>query len=61
MLFLNVYILGSTTPEGFVVCTIEGFLYEVVDRHIVKYVRKGHLQTSDDWRQTWKQAKIHKN
>ena len=28
------------------------------DRFVAKFVRRGHVQTPDDWLRTWKQAKI---
>ena len=49
---------GTCNPEGFVIRTLSGFPYNALDKNVIKYVRKGHIQTSDDWRQTWKQAKL---
>lgn len=39
--------LGLNTPEGFVVRTAAAFSDDTFERAIAKYVRKGHIQTSD--------------
>jgi hypothetical protein len=49
---------GSCTPEGFVVRTLEGFSYERFDSHVAKFVRRGHIQTDETWRRTWRAAKL---
>lgn len=35
--------------EGFVVRTADGFNYKDFSKRVVKYVRKGHVQTSTHW------------
>lgn len=41
--------LNAETQEGFVVRNANSFSYEDFQRNIVKYVRKGHVQTEDHW------------
>ena len=52
--------LGSCRPEGFVIRTVQSFSYDELDKNVVKYVRKNHVQTNSDWRLKWKQAKLRK-
>ncbi len=39
----------GSTGEGYVVRTIEGFLYNKFAEHTAKFVRKGHVQTDSHW------------
>jgi predicted kinase len=48
----------KVTPEGFVVRLAAAFSNEVFPQSCGKYVRKGHVQTKDDWRRTWKKAVV---
>jgi hypothetical protein len=41
--------LDLATQEGYVVRTIEGFAYEDFQKHVAKWVRKGHVQTDQHW------------
>lgn len=49
---------SRATPEGFVVRLVEGFSDAQFDRSIAKYVRANHVQTTADWRRTWKKASL---
>lgn len=49
---------GSCGPEGFVVRSVGSFPYSCLSEQTAKYVRRGHVQTSDGWLRTWKQAKL---
>ncbi|KAJ9454864.1 hypothetical protein DIPPA_13758 [Diplonema papillatum] len=44
--------------EGFVVRTSGAIARHDFDRKVAKYVRKGHVQTTPDWKRTWKQATL---
>ena len=37
------------SDEGFVVRTFDGFNYDEFSTHVVKWVRKGHVQTDKHW------------
>lgn len=37
------------SDEGFVVRTFDGFKYDEFSTHVVKWVRKGHVQTDTHW------------
>jgi hypothetical protein len=41
--------LDLTKQEGYVVRTEEGFRYQAFQRHVAKWVRKGHVQTDQHW------------
>ena len=45
-------------PEGFVVRAAGGFSDAEFPMAVAKYVRKGHVQTDDDWRRTWRKAAL---
>jgi hypothetical protein len=44
--------------EGFVVRTRGSFLIEDFAENVVKYVRKGHVQTDEHWSKKWKKNKL---
>ena len=55
---------GSTfggDMEGFVIRPAGAFVEVAGNRfeNVAKYVRKGHVQTDEGWRRTWRKAKIH--
>lgn len=41
--------LNLEKQEGFVIRNVKGFHYNDADKNIAKWVRKGHVQTSDHW------------
>lgn len=41
--------IDISTTEGYVLRTMDGFKYEDFDKHVAKYVRKGHVQTDEHW------------
>ena len=41
------------TIEGFVVRTIDEFPIDDMGKNMAKWVRKGHVQTDDHWRNNW--------
>jgi len=45
--------LGGDAIEGFVVRTVDAFAIEDFSTHVVKYVRKGHVQTDEHWSKNW--------
>jgi hypothetical protein len=49
---------GKDGPEGFVIRVADGFSNKDFERNVAKFVRKGHIQTNEDWSRTWKQAKL---
>ncbi|KAG2385921.1 hypothetical protein C9374_003070 [Naegleria lovaniensis] len=51
---------GREGLEGFVLKTTQSFSTKDFERNIAKYVRKGHIQTDENWGKTWKQAKLNK-
>jgi ATP-dependent RNA circularization protein (DNA/RNA ligase family) len=44
--------------EGFVVRLAESFSFNNFSKYVVKYVRKGHVQTDKHWTKNWKRANI---
>ena len=53
--------LGGDAIEGFVVRTVVGFKKEEFSKHVVKYVRKGHVQTDEHWSRNWTKNKLKKS
>ncbi|EFC45507.1 predicted protein [Naegleria gruberi] len=49
---------GGEGLEGFVIKSTQTFANKDFERNIAKYVRKGHIQTDENWGKTWKSAKI---
>lgn len=47
-LFKNMYI-NTEKQEGFVVRLIDSFKYEDFSKSVIKWVRKGHIQTDEHW------------
>lgn len=47
--------------EGVVVRNIESYPIEDFDKNVVKYVRKGHVQTDQFWQRNWKKANLYRN
>jgi RNA ligase/AAA domain len=45
-------------PEGFVIRIAGGFSQDDFSQSMAKYVRKGHVQTDDSFRRTWKKATV---
>ena len=41
--------LDEHTSEGFVVRASESFTYDEFGSNVMKWVRKGHVQTSEHW------------
>jgi RNA ligase len=41
--------LDLATQEGYVVRTKESFSYDIFQKHVAKWVRKGHVQTDQHW------------
>ena len=50
--------LGSQDTEGFVVRTASAIRSDQFGKCIAKFVRKGHIQTDDNWTKTWKKVKL---
>ena len=48
-LYTGVSKLGGE-QEGYVVRTVDGFPFDESDSHLAKFVRMGHIQTSDRWK-----------
>lgn len=48
----------GSTIEGIVVKNIESFPIEEFNKNVIKYVRKGHVQTDQFWAKNWKKAKL---
>jgi predicted kinase len=46
-------------PEGFVIRLQQEFCDDTFERSMAKFVRKGHVQTDDSWKRTWKKAKLY--
>lgn len=44
--------------EGVVVRNIESYPIDEFQKNVVKYVRKGHVQTDQFWAKNWKKAKL---
>jgi len=51
---------GKEGMEGFVIKTTTSFPTKDFERNIAKYVRKGHIQTDENWGKTWKSATLKK-
>lgn len=49
---------GVDGPEGFVIRIADGFHNNDFEKCVAKFVRKGHIQTDEDWSRTWKAAKL---
>lgn len=49
---------GKDGPEGFVIRKIDAFHNKDFEFHVAKFVRKGHIQTDENWSRTWKQARL---
>ena len=52
-------ILGGVR-EGFVIRVADEFLVSEFSRNVFKYVRRGHIATTEHWSKNWKQAKLNK-
>ena len=50
--------LGGDAVEGFVVRVTDSFNKEDFSKNVVKYVRKGHVQTDEHWSKNWIQNKL---
>jgi len=50
--------LGGNSIEGFVVRTVKEFNKKDFSYHVVKYVRKGHVQTDEHWSKNWIKNKL---
>ena len=48
----------GNTIEGVVVRNINGYPVNEFDKNVVKYVRKGHVQTDQHWARSWKKAEL---
>jgi len=48
----------KVSPEGFVIRLDQGFRNSEFGHCVSKYVRKGHVQTKDAWKGTWKKAVV---
>lgn len=46
--------------EGFVMRVAESFHTNKFNENVVKYVRKGHVQTDEHWTRNWQKAKVKK-
>ena len=46
--------------EGYVVRKYNSFPVEDFDKHVAKFVRKGHVQTTQHWTRTWTPNKMSK-
>lgn len=44
--------------EGIVTRDVEGFSESDFGRHLLKYVRKGHVKTDEHWTRKWRRAKL---
>jgi hypothetical protein len=44
--------LDLSIQEGYVVRTVKSFAYEDFQKHVAKWVRKGHVQTDQHWMHT---------
>ena len=47
--FLKNYKINTEKQEGFVIRVASSFEYENFNKSVAKWVRKGHVQTSDHW------------
>ncbi len=52
--------LGGTR-EGIVVRNASSFHNDDFTQNVMKWVRKGHVQTDEHWTRTWRKANIYKN
>lgn len=52
--------LGGSS-EGIVVRNANSFHNDDFSQNIMKWVKKGHVQTDEHWTRTWKKADIYKN
>ena len=50
--------LGGDDVEGFVVRVVDSFKKDEFSNNVVKYVRKGHVQTDEHWSKNWIQNKL---
>lgn len=46
-------VLNTETQEGFVIRVRSEFPYSAFRQSVAKYVREGHVQTSEHWKRTW--------
>lgn len=46
--------------EGYVIRKLDSFKNDDFAKNIVKYVRKGHVQTDEHWSKNWKAASLNK-
>lgn len=53
--------LGGDAIEGFVVRSVESFKITDFSKHVVKYVRNGHVQTDEHWSKNWILNKLKKD
>ena len=51
-------ILGSTDREGFVIRSAAAIKANQFGKFIAKFVRKGHIQTDQNWAKKWQKAKL---
>lgn len=47
-----------TTIEGIVTRNINGYSTNAFSQNVFKYVRKGHVKTSEHWTRHWKRARL---
>jgi hypothetical protein len=50
--------LFGGAQEGYVVRNVESFEYSKFQQNVTKYVRKGHVQTTEQWSTNWKPNKM---
>ncbi|SFE06009.1 RNA ligase [Chitinophaga sp. CF118] len=48
----------QVTMEGIVTRNAEGFPVDTFAKNVFKYVRKGHVKTSEHWTKQWKRARL---
>ena len=46
------------TMEGIVTRSTDGYSVEQFRQHVFKYVRKGHVKTSEHWSRNWRRAPL---
>lgn len=50
--------IGSAEKEGVVVRNADKFKDSDFSKNVIKWIRKGHVQTDEHWTKNWKKAKI---
>lgn len=45
--------MGGESVEGFVIRVVDSFKSEDFAKNVIKYVRKGHVQTDEHWSKNW--------